>query len=318
MVRFILLLLLLIVFVLSNSSFNQTQIRCMNFYGLETERAQFVCNWHHEPRYYLDMLLRELSINTIRLPFSYHYAKWSDYNEMDAFIHHCSELNMSVILDYHRTWPDHQGPTPEESITLHEFVDQWINILSRYKDQPIVKGVSVYNEIQTDDFEYTIAMHMAVIEAVEKAFPGKYTFFCGCPKWGGNCARMQPLMNLPPARENRIYIEIHKYVFSGTGDSVDWELSMPRDIPHDKWFVGEFGWKHGEQKEREWAETFLTYLVSRNITNACAWTIAHSGDTEGWWQDDCETFNYEKAALLKSLWTRMFKRLRRFISYTHS
>ena len=85
---------------------------------------------------------------------------------------------------------------------------------------------------------------------------------------------------------------------------------MPKSIPSDRWFIGEVGWKNSIPEERLWAETFLAYLNKRNISNVCAWTIAHSGDTEGWWKDDCTTFDYSKAALLNGFWDHSLKRTR--------
>lgn len=279
-------------------------IRCMNFYGLETQRAGLVCDWQHDPIWYLDRLQRDLGINTIRLPFSYELVKYHSMDTMDRFMKDCHARNLSVILDWHRTWAGHQGATPEEGITRQEFIDTWIRVVKRYPD---IMGIGVFNEIQTEDFDYANSLHADVIAQVEKEVPGKLLYFAGCPGWGGDCS----LMNLTHTPTwNRTFIEVHKYVFSGASDIADWNRSMPESIPADHWFVGEVGWKHDVPKEREWAERFLTYLNARNITNVCAWTIAHSGDTEGWWKDDCETFNYEKASLLRSFWDNSLKRIR--------
>lgn len=283
-------------------------MRCMNFYGLETERAGFVCDWQHGPSWYLERLQKDLDINTIRLPFSYDYVKANNLINMDIFISECHRLNLNVILDYHRTSSSHQGPTPEESLSLQEFVDTWMTVLNRYYTIPEVMGVGIFNEIQLhEDFDYTVGMHREVMNQIEYYFPERFSFFVGCPDWGGNCSKM-----IFPHEQltNRTYIEVHKYIFSGNSVEEDWDISIPYYIPPERWFIGETGWKHGDPKEREWAETFLAYLKKRGIYNVCAWTIAHSGDTEGWWKDDCQTFNWEKAALLKSLWYGGFKRLR--------
>lgn len=286
-------------------------IRCMNFYGLETERASFVCDWIHSPVWYLERLKYDLSINTIRIPFSFQYVQYSDMKQLDMFMSECHRLQLDVILDYHRTWSDHQGPTPEEGITLDQFISTWIKILERYEHYDILKGVGIYNEIQLDnDFTYTNWLHETVITQLESRFPERFSYFAGCPNWGGNCS----LMDLSHMDTwNRTYIEVHKYLFSGNSVVEDWEVSIPRRIPPERWFVGEVGWKQGDDTHRNWAEGFLAYLKNRNITNVCAWTIAHSGDTEGWWHDDCETFSWEKAALLKTLWFGSFKRLRALV-----
>jgi hypothetical protein len=53
-------------------------------------------------------------------------------------------------------------------------------------------------------------------------------------------------------------------------------------------------------KEKAWANRFLSYLTDRKIQNACLWTIAHSDDTDGWFNDDCEHFDYDKAKMLNA------------------
>lgn len=287
-------------------------IQCMNFYGLETNRMGLVCDWSHEFTWYLDKLMTHLDINTIRIPFSYEYVKYHSITLLDEFIHECQKRNLKVILDWHRTWVDHQGPTPEEGISLEEFIETWIWLLQRY---PHIYGVGIFNEIQDDDFGYTNALHRRVISEIEDRFPGKFHYFAGCPRWGGDCSLME-LSNM--STWNRTFIEVHKYIFSGTSDTADWDHSIPNRIDPERWFVGEVGWKQEIVQEREWAERFLSYLIARNITNVCAWTIAHSGDTEGWWRDDCENFNWEKAALLRSFWDKSLKQIRNFTSYIRS
>lgn len=289
-------------------SLSEAVFRCMNFYGLETERQGFVCDWTHNPEWYIEKLKTDLSINTIRLPFSYEYVTFSDMTMMDNFIETCRIHGINIILDYHRTWSDHQGPVPNEYITMDDFIGSWIKVLNRYYAYDNLIGVGIFNEIQLEnDFNYANSMHELVISSLEKVFPDRFYYFAGCPNWGGNCSEMD-LSHM--TTWNRTFIEVHKYVFSGNSVSLDWDISIPSRIPADHWFVGEVGWKHGDSVHLEWAERFLSYLKTRNITNVCAWTIAHSGDTEGWWKDDCETFNWAKAALLKTLWFGSFKRLR--------
>jgi len=300
---------LLALFPLAVKALDDT-MRCMNYYGLETERRGLVCDWVHDYWWYIDRMVTNLGVNTIRLPFSYELVKQNELTVMDQVIAACHSRGLRVILDWHRTWSSHQGPTPEEGITMDEFIATWILVLERY---PTVFGIGIYNEIQTMDFEYTNNMHHKVITAIEAKFPGKFTYFAGCPYWGGNCSDMH-LEDMPTW--NRTYIEVHKYIFSGASNPEDWDMSMPARIPSDHWFVGEVGWKHQEEKQRTWAEVFLAYLTSRNINNICAWTIAHSGDTDGWWKDDCDTFDWEKASLLKSFWSKSLKLVRTFTVYT--
>lgn len=285
-----------------------TDIRCMNFYGLETPRRKFVCDWQHNSMWYLERLKYDLFINTIRVPFSFDYVHKSDLRDLDKMMHDCSLMNLRVILDYHRTFESHQSPAPDAEITLNQFLETWYVLLERYKNEQSLFGIGIFNEIQENNaFQYANTMHSIVIDNIEKRYPNKYFYFAGCPNWGGNCQ----YMNLTGLSVwNRTYIEVHKYIFSGDSTEMDWDRSIPNTIDPAHYFVGEFGWRQGDVRERNWGERFISYLRQRNIKNACAWTIAHSGDTEGWWRDDCETFNWEKASLLTSLWFGEMKRNR--------
>lgn len=276
-----------------------SNIRCMNFYGLETEREGLVCDWRHDPEFYLKKLISEVSLNTVRVPFSYQLIHNNHLTKLDKFMELCSQLGLSVILDYHRTWNTHQGPTPEEGITLQEFVSTWKFVLRRYHHLPALMGVGIFNEIQLGDFIYTNQLHNDVIRALEKEFPNRFYYFAGCPQWGGNCSDMD-LVDLPVW--NRTLLDVHKYIFSGASNPADWDISIPAKISSDHWFIGETGWKQEDPNQVKWAEGFIQYLRHRGINNVCAWTIAHSWDTGGWFLDDCETFNYDKAKLLKKVW----------------
>ena len=280
----------------------------MNFYGLETPRRDFVCSWSHDPEWYLKQLQSNLGINTIRLPFSRDYIQAGDLTLMDLFIAKCGKLHMDVILDYHRTWESHQGPTPEEGITLVDFVNTWLTLCGRYLNTNNVIGIGIFNEYQGTDISYLKRFQQYTIHAIESAYPNRFEYFVGGTNWGGDCEQMNP--NDYGVDPKRVFIESHKYSFSGTADHSDWDHSIPRSVLSQNWLIGETGWKHGVPSDQVWAEKFLSYLSSRNITNVCAWTIAHSGDTEGWWNDNCQDFDWNKAALLKSLWTKEFKRLR--------
>ena len=271
----------------------QTPIKCINFYGLETPYKNFVCSWKNNPEFYLRRLKEDMQINTVRLPFSYEYISSGDISNMEEFIRLCQRLDIDIILDWHRTWSSHQGAIPEEGITLDIFVSAWINLLERFKTMPNVKGVGMFNEIQLlNDFKYTDSLHRYVVPMIESTFPGRFYYFLGCPSWGGNCSDMH-FDDMPTW--NRTYIEIHKYRFSGLSNRDDWDISMPMRISPDHWFIGEVGWKQQIDIDATWAKGFMQYLVQRNISNLCLWTIAHSGDTDGWFKDDCVTFDVDKA-----------------------
>lgn len=284
-------------------------IKCINFYGLETPYKNFVCSWKNSPEFYLRRLQQDMGVNTMRLPFSYEYISSGDVARMQEMVELCQRLNISIILDWHRTWSSHQGAIPEEGITLDIFVSAWMNLLERFKSYPNVKGVGIFNEIQLmNDFDYTHKLHSYIIPMLEQQFPNRFSYFVGCPSWGGNCSDIR-LEHMPTW--NRTYVEVHKYKFSGVSDRADWNISIPERIPPERWFVGEVGWKQAIDSDATWGKGFMQYLQSRKISNVCLWTIAHSGDTDGWFKDDCETFDIDKAREVTStIWPLQKRALR--------
>jgi len=264
-------------------------IRCVNFYGLETERKAPVCDWQHEPKWYLQQLKDWYGLNTVRLPYSREYAAGNDFKKMDDIIKTCNDMGLRVILDYHRTYSTHQGKTPIEGITVGQFVDTHIGLLNRYQDK--IWGVSVFNEIQLNDAEYTNRINHMIVNAVESQFPLKYTYFLGCARWGHDCHGI----TIPEGFQNRSFIDIHQYPFTDNQSTRD--TTFPSSIPASNYFVGEIGAK---PEEMPWLRSYLDYLTSRQISNLCFWTISHSSDTGGLWHDNCEDMDRGKVDLLAS------------------
>ena len=276
-------------------------LRCFNFYGFETPRYGLVCDWKNPPLYYLTLLKSSMGVDTIRLPFSRENILRNAFYYMDNFISDCASLHLNVILDYHRTWSNHQGPHPEENITTQDFINAWVMIAYRYYEKDNVIGLDIFNEYQGWNSSYIIGIQNRVIRAIEEEMPGRYLFFVGCVNWGTDCEdfRLDHFTIAP----NRLFVTVHKYIFTGSNTVVEWDRTIPRHIPASNWFIGEVGWRNDNAIERQWAESFLAYLSSRDIHNVCAWTIAHSDDTGGWWKDDCESFQTDKVHLLTDVWT---------------
>lgn len=273
--------------------------KCINFYGLETEQARFVCSWKHPPNYYLDILSKELQVNTVRLPFSGDYVKAGKWNAMDGFFVAAQEFNMTVILDWHRNTKTKQSASPLTDFSYSEWKELWFETLHRYQDYPNLKGVGLYNEFQMADPTYVFDTQFQLVEDLEREFPNRWKYYMGCPTWGTNCSGIEAYQSNP--LWPRIMMEVHKYPFNqGAWDETSWDETIPTSVNSSQWFVGEIGWDH----ETGWETNFLGYLNTRGIYNLCFWTIAHSHDTGGLWQDDCETPEFKKSIDLKKYWTK--------------
>lgn len=275
-------------------------MRGMAIYGLETPSKAFVCEWAHPPEFYIDKLC-ELGFNLIRIPFSREYFTLQDFSRLDRIIQYLYQKNMNVVLDLHRIWNSHQGPPEEGGVNIDDIVKCWIFILRRYKDYPNVVGHNAYNEYQGKDIKYLTSYTEYVFNHIEAEFPGRFIHFATGTQWSGVIHDFS-LEHLP--YHDRIMYSVHKYHFSGKADEEDWEHSFGDDFPCHKIVVGEWGWKQQNANEVEWAKRFILYLKAKGILNTCFWTIAHSGDTDGLWYDDCENVNWEKYNLLKTLWSK--------------
>lgn len=270
-----------------------TAIRCLNFYGFETERHQPVCDWKHPPSWYLDKASQAIHIDTVRLPFSYQYASCSDFADMDGFIRECAKRNINVILDYHRGYADHQGMSPEEKdITKEMWIDILIYILGRYNTYTNVIGISLFNEFQIKDTKHIEDLQIEAVNEIEQVMPGRYTYFLGCADWGKDCRNMWYQLPI-----NNSMIEIHTYGFNNN----DFTQFLPTKLPSSHIFIGEVGWF---SNQTEWFQQFKSKFRRRHLEHVCLWTLAHSHDTGNLFQDDCETLNNNTVELFNSLFDK--------------
>ena len=114
-------------------------------YGLETDLKDISCSWINPAEYYID-LVKSMGFNTIRLPFSAQYVNDNDFSVMDRIVEKASSVDITLILDYHRTWASHQGDFWETNVP--DFWGVWEKVLDRYQDYPIVRYIDLYNEFQ--------------------------------------------------------------------------------------------------------------------------------------------------------------------------
>jgi len=298
----------MIVPLLMRSISGMEMIRGMNYYGLETTSRDFVCGWVHRPSYYLEKL-DYLGFNSIRLPFSLQYVNEGNFEKMDEFFDALSKYgNMTVVLDMHRVFSSHQGPTPTENgVSLDEFIDGWTRIAKRYQNNTQLIGLDIFNEYQGTDVGYWNDILHQILVRLEDVFPNRFLYFVGGTRWGGDLRNIN-LEDLP--FNKRIRYTIHKYSFSTLGNSMeadwDWSFGEFRDIPH-KVSVGEWGFKTQNWDQKNWGTNFVNYLIQHNVRDTYFWTIAHSGDTDGLWFDDCENINIEKYNFIKAIWTGKFE-----------
>lgn len=285
--------------LLLNAPMVHAIVKGISLYGCETELRNFVCSWVHDVEYYVPKL-KQMGFNTIRVPFSYQYITENNWQALDHGMDVFFRNNMSVLLDYHRTWNTHQSFDPFENITRDQFISAWLTIIARYSFFPNFKGINAYNEFQGLDYNYAKQYHLDLFNKVEELYPLKYQYYVTGTSWAGNVSGIY-LGQVP--YKDRVFYSVHKYSWSGTADEPDWENSFGNvGIPLDKIIIGEWGWFSEKPEQVEWASRFIQYLKKKQIRNTCYWTMAHSHDTGNLLQDDCEVVKWDQYLLLRSLW----------------
>lgn len=281
--------------------FCATAMRCMNFYGLETESKDLVCSWKHAPWWYLSRLQAgSMAIDTIRVPFSHQYVQEGNFTNLDALMVDSQRLGFRVMLDYHRTFSTHQSPHPDAEISLLDFFNTWTTIVDRYVAYSSLFALDLFNEPQDVDFTYMNDFHYKMVQMLELRYPKRFTYILDCPVWGSDCRNID--LMIPGIEPSRIKLGIHLYPFTSTETSLD--SIFNKNVPSNRWIVTETGYMANDRQHVEWFTSFLQYIKKRNITDVCLWTIAHSVDTGGWWNDDCETYNDKKNQIMQNLWPK--------------
>lgn len=269
--------------------------RCVNFYGYETPEKAPVCSWKHPPGWYLDNLKKTMGIDSVRIPFSYEYASCEpSLSGLREIISTCSERNLSVILDYHRGYADHQGASPvEKDITFELYSELWLSVLDDLSDQKSIKALSLFNEYQGTNKTDAEDLQLRMARIIESVYPGRYIFLLGCAEWGTNCAGMYSHLDNETFANNSM-VEIHLYDFHGALD--------PSKFPpkSTKVMVGEIGWV---DTSTSWAKSTISYLKARRIKDVCMWTIALSHDTGNLYEDNCEVPKNKTIEIFNSIYS---------------
>lgn len=284
------------------SRVSRDAMRCISFYGLETNLRNIVCSWKHNPAFYLEKC-KESGFNTIRVPVSLQYIVESNFDVLDSLFEECAKRNMSVLLDFHRVSNNRQEESWDQGIkeyspvhSRHEFLNGVISIVGRYARYPQLVGLNSWNEYVGTNIQYKKEWDRFIFDEVEASFPGRFWYFPSGMYWA-NTLEGYSLEDAPYA--GRIIYTVHKYHFSGTGDYADWDRTFGKLYPPEKLMIGEFGFRDPE--DMAWGGSFVSYIKNRNISHFCFWTIAHSADTGGLWKDDCDTFNVNKFNVLKPI-----------------
>lgn len=287
---------------LTDLTYSYTPYACLSIYGLETSLKDTVCSWKHPGGYYVEQA-HNLGFNTIRIPISIQYVVEGKLGVLDNLVAACTHSNMSFLIDFHRVSNARQEESWDVGIKEYSLVHSrdelreiMMQIITKYEPIPQFIGVNSWNEYVGTNVTYKKEWDRFIFDKIEATFPGRFTYFPTGMLWGG-CLIDYSLEDTPYA--DRVIYAVHKYHFSGTGDRQDWDKSFGTLFPPYKLFVEEYGFR--DPQDLKWGREFVSYLNEKGIRNHCFWTVAHSGDTGGLWEDDCETLNPNKLEIVQSI-----------------
>ena len=301
-------LLLLLTFIPANGNI-QEQMKGINCFGFETEYAGLMCDWKHDQRWHLEKI-KSLGFNYIRLPFSLEFVQNGNWDKIDEFLYLSNELDLNIVLDFHRLNSHHQSFKPFDDVySFDSFKQGWLDILNRYNHYDNVKGVDIFNEYQGEDFTEWNWIATEIVEFIEYHFENRFFYIIGGVRWGGSSDNVE--VNIPYIEEDRIYYSVHKYHFSDAvprEDKWDWSFDMDKI---KKIVVGEVGYMSEEWDQVEFFKSFIQYLKKNEIHDTFFWSYSpNSGDTKGILLDDCESVDYSKMDLLHELWENKKRNLK--------
>lgn len=330
---------------------NKVLLRGINWFGMETETHTPHGLWKRD---YQEMLvqIKSLGYNMIRLPYSVQGLRSSEISGVDFSIGRNKELegktpieimdiivaeaqrqDLLILLDSHRL---NDKRIPElwygDGYTEADWINTWLQLAQRYKNQPNVIGADLKNEPHgkaswgTDDLatDWRLAAERAgnaiakinpdwliVVEGVENNVPGQVLK----NHWqGGN---LEGVLRYPVrlSRRNKLVYSPHEY---GPG-VYDQPYFSENDFPKNlipRWqigfhyissqnrapiFVGEFGGRLVDKREKIWLSKFINYIDQKNLSFAYWSWNPNSEDTGGILKDDWKSINQSKQQLVSQL-----------------
>ncbi len=300
---------------------------------------------------YLDQM-DALGFNLIRLPFSGNVldpgrmplnidygtnpdlAGLTSLQVMDKIVQACGARGIRIILDYHRV---EAGGTPEAglwytaAIPESKWIDNWKTLVTRYKDDPTVVGVDLFNEVHDgaghpgpfwnadgmdEPYNWRTAARRCA-DAIQAINPNLLICVQGLHAYNGESGWWGAVHlgvkdhPLALAVANRLVYEVHDYGPNVWVQTWHNDPTFPANLPghwDHQWgflhndgiapvWVGEWGSTLDPAKELQWATSLRDYIQAKGLSwTWWCWT-PNSGDTGGILTDDWTTTHASKLSL---------------------
>lgn len=220
--------------------------------------------------------------NTIRFPF--HYKLFTDdpymgsssaedgFAMLDRLIGWARDNNQRLILDMHDCPGGQTGDNIDDSYgypflmtdarSQKEFIDLWVKIADRYKDEPVILGYELMNEPIATYWEgeekemlnsRLEPLYIAATKAIREVDPN-HIILLGGPQWNSN---FEPFTDW--TFDDNIMYTCHRYGGDPTADAIRSYIDF-RDKTGLPMYMGELG-----HNTDEWIANFATTLTDNNI-----------------------------------------------------
>ena len=237
--------------------------------------------------------LKNIGCNHIRLPF--HYKMFTDdlymgernagFKYFDRLLEWCREENLYVLFDMHCAPGGQTGDNIDDSYgypflftsesSQNQFVEIWVSIAERYKDDPIVLGYDLMNEPVAHYFEDNLdffnrqlyLLYKRSITEIRNVDPDHLIFLNGSV-WSGNFDVFEEMMG-----PNIVY-EFHRYWFEVNQEAIQQYVDF-RDKNNVPIYIGETG-----ENTDEWVDDFRT-LLDKNEIGWAFWPYKKMNNTRG-------------------------------------
>lgn len=237
--------------------------------------------------------LKKIGCNHIRLPFNYKMftddlymgKRNSGFQYFDKIIEWCKQEELYVLLDMHCAPGGQTGDNIDDSYgypflfksksSQDLFVKIWMDIVDRYKDEPIILGYDLMNEPIAHYYENELdVLNKELLNIYKRtvkeirAIDQEHLIFLNGSVWSSNFEVFEELLG-----ENIVY-EFHKYWVDVNYDAIGQYVEF-RDKHKVPIYVGETG-----ENTDEWVNDFRVLLEEYEI-NWCFWPYKKMNNTRG-------------------------------------
>lgn len=224
--------------------------------------------------------LKATGMNTIRAPFHYKLFTDEDYmglhsnqdgfERMDSLISWCKDAGLYIILDMHDAPGGQTGDNIDDSYgypwlfeceeSQNLFIDIWVKIAERYKNEPVILGYDLINEPIAPYFENKEELNAKLEPLYKKVTSAirrvdkNHIILLGGAQWNGNFNVFSDW-----SFDDKIMYTCHRYGGEPTPEAIKGIIDF-RNKTNLPMYMGEIG-----HNKNEWIAAFCKTMEDNNI-----------------------------------------------------